>query len=262
MDRLSRSQTVGILALMVVITGGVFWGMMRTVQSASTSGINLREAFPQPPAAPPAVRPPDSLPSTASADPDPAVQSPATGASPAQPTPTPAADLVVHVAGAVRSPGVYHLRPGARAQDAVLAAGGPLPDANVDAINLAARVQDGTQIYVPTRSEQTEGGATADRDTASASAGGASPRDPSRSNNGSRSDKPEKLSDPSQGQVNLNTASSEELQRLPGIGPTMADRILAYRTTNGGFRTVEDLMQVSGIGQKKFEKLRPFLTVN
>jgi len=170
----------------------------------------------------------------------------------------------------VLKPGVYHFPPGARGEDALKAAGGPTASANTDAVNLAARLEDGSQLYFPTRQEQPAGGAPADtapaaQGTQAASAKksarpGAHPARPgSRSRGGS--DKPAKLTDPSQGTVNLNTATAADLQRLPGIGPAMADRILAYRQQNHGFQRVEDLLEISGIGDKKFAKLQPFVRV-
>ncbi len=175
----------------------------------------------------------------------------------------------MHVAGAVRKPGVYHLRPGARGEDALKAAGGPKPEANTDAVNLAARLEDGCQLYFPTRKEQPEGGAPAE--VASPAAYSAATKTQSKAAPGTGgvskagrkggSGKPGKLTHPAQGTINLNTATAEQLQRLPGVGPAMAERLLEFRKENHGFQSVEDLLQVSGIGEKKFEKMRPFVRV-
>jgi competence protein ComEA len=140
--------------------------------------------------------------------------------------------LYVHVGGAVVRPGLYALAEGARVDDAVRAAGGPLEDANLDALNLAARVKDGDKVLVPPRSADAKGDAGA-------------PPAPGEQD----------------GLVNLNTATQAELETLPGIGPALAQRIIEFRERNGGFRTVEDLLEVPGIGAKKFEELRDHVTV-
>ncbi|HYZ93892.1 MAG TPA: helix-hairpin-helix domain-containing protein [Actinomycetota bacterium] len=142
--------------------------------------------------------------------------------------------IYVHVGGAVRRPGLYRLEDGARVDDAVRAAGGVLEDADLDALNLAARVKDGDKILVPAEG-QGEGG------------GSAPPGSQAAGQQGSL--------------VNLNTASLSDLETLPGIGPALAQRILDFREKNGGFRTVEDLLEVPGIGSKKFEELRDLVTV-
>ncbi|MBC7247844.1 MAG: helix-hairpin-helix domain-containing protein [Actinobacteria bacterium] len=137
--------------------------------------------------------------------------------------------LTVHVAGAVARPGVVRLQEGARVLDAVEGAGGPLPEADLDALNLAQPVQDGQKISVPRKGEN--GGSTQGE-------GGKS-----------------------SGKVNINTADADELEKLPGIGPTLAERIVSYRENNGGFRSVEDLKKVSGIGEKKFAELRDLVEI-
>jgi len=174
---------------------------------------------------------------------------------------------VVHVAGAVKKPGVYHLKPGARNIDAVNAAGGFTAGANPDAINLAAPCEDSSQIYLPTRAEQPSGGSSAPvaRPTTSSAApyasGSVSARAGGAEKGAHSSHSSSKFSDPSQGQVNLNTADAAQLQHIPGVGPAMAERILAYRRTAGRFQSTEELLQISGIGDKKFQKMRPFMTV-
>lgn len=142
--------------------------------------------------------------------------------------------LYVHVGGAVRRPGLYRLEDGARVDDAVQAAGGVLEDADLDALNLAARVKDGDKVLVPSRN----GTAEASADT-QAGGGGAT----------------------SGGLVNLNTATIADLETLPGIGPAIARRIIDFRESNGGFRKIEDLLEVPGIGTKTFEELRDHVTV-
>lgn len=163
------------------------------------------------------------------------------------PRPLSPPDVVVHVAGAVKKPGVYHLKAEDRAEDAVKSAGGATPEALLDAINLAAHVQDGEQIYVPKKGEQTAGGATR-----------LSGKTSGRSTSGG---KPGKLTRPGEGTVNINSASEAELMRLPGVGPAMASRIIEHRKTVGPFQQPDELTDVSGIGPKKFEKMKGFVRV-
>ena len=132
--------------------------------------------------------------------------------------------LVVHVAGAVRRPGVYRLRAGARVGDAVERAGGARRRADLGAVNLAAELQDGRQVLVPLR---VRGGVAA-------AAGGTAPGVP----------------------LDLNTATVEQLDELDGIGPATAQQIVAYREAHGGFGSVEELDQVPGIGETRLAALR------
>src|SRR3954452_1279315 len=144
-----------------------------------------------------------------------------------------AAGSVVHVAGAVRDPGVYRLAAGARVQDAIERAGGARSGGDVNAINLAAKVADGQQIVVPARAR---GGAAAAVSVPSGGAGasGAAPGPP----------------------ISLNSATAEQLDTLDGVGPATAQKIIAWRTQHGGFRSVADLSQVPGIGPKKLAALK------
>ena len=139
--------------------------------------------------------------------------------------------VIVHVDGAVGAPGVYELKAGARVGEAVDAAGGLADDADTSTLNLAAEVADGEKVYVPHEGEP----APAEGD-GSASGGSASP-------------------------VNINTAGVEELDELPGVGEATARAIVEDRETNGPFSTPEDLMRVSGIGEKKFAKLEGSICV-
>jgi competence protein ComEA len=263
------------MVVLMAVACVIGFGALRAGQSAASApGITLREAFSQPPGAPPPGRPPVETPA----------QSPPTH--PAQPIPpadgaTPPAlppdEVVVHVAGAVRHPGVYHLPPGARNDDALKAAGGPTADANTDAVNLAAHAEDGSQLFIPTRKEHPDGGAPADPAPSETSVavpnspaapvrgkakGGATGNDKASKKQGTGRGHSNKLTSPSEGQINLNTADEEQLERLPGVGPAMAARLIAYRQQNGGFHKLEDLLQVSGIGQKKFAKLQPFVKLH
>lgn len=179
------------------------------------------------------------------------------------------ATVRVHVAGAVNNPGVYTLPAQGRTVDAIAAASGAAADADLDRVNLAGTLSDGVQIYVPHRGEtaapaqiQPNGGtANAGQGNAAngaaqngASQGGAQPQ-PARTLTASGS--AQKGSTP----VNINTATAEELQTLPRIGPAMAQRIIAWREAHGGFRSVDELDAVPGIGPSMLENLRPLVTV-
>ena len=153
----------------------------------------------------------------------------------AKATPAP---LRVYVSGAVHHPGVYRLPPESLVVDAIEQAGGETDDADLIAINLAHPLSDGEQIYVPTQDE------------------GAAPPPPI-ARTGTTDAGGEKKDNAPVGPVDLNTASQEELESLPGIGPAMAKRIIEGRPYN----TVDDLLKVKGIGEAKLEKLRPHVTV-
>lgn len=141
--------------------------------------------------------------------------------------PSPATSLWVDVTGKVHHPGVFKLRTGSRVVDAVRAAGGALPGTSMDSLNLAAKLTDGQQVAV---------GLTAAA-AAPAAGAGAAPAGPA-------------------GPVDLNTATVEQLQTLPGIGPVLAQRIIDYRTAHGPFTSVDGLQQVGGIGPSKFSQLK------
>jgi competence protein ComEA len=152
---------------------------------------------------------------------------------------TPPALLVVHVAGAVASPGVYELTPLARVIDAVTIAGGPTADADLDGLNLAAPLADGQRVYVPHAGEV---------DPAAVPSGG--PAAPAESGD-----------DAPRGPVNVNTASAAELESLPGVGPATAAAIIDERTRNGPFASIDDLERVPGIGPAKLAALRGQVTL-
>jgi competence protein ComEA len=135
--------------------------------------------------------------------------------------------LVVHVAGAVREPGLYRLAEGSRVADAVARAGGAAVSADTSAINLAAPLVDGMQVVVPARVEAASSG------------------DPPA---------------PTSGRVSLSSATVEELDALPGIGPVTAQKIVDHRAAHGGFRSVDDLDAIPGIGPARVEQLRELVT--
>jgi competence protein ComEA len=142
--------------------------------------------------------------------------------------------VFVHVAGAVRHPGVYTLRAGSRVADAVERAGGARASADLSAVNLASKLEDGRQVLVPRRLAAGAAPASA----AGAAAAGV-PAPP----------------------VDLNTATLEQLDTLDGVGPATAQKILDYRTEHGGFGSVDELGQVPGIGEKRLAALRDHVRV-
>ena len=150
-----------------------------------------------------------------------------------------ATEVYVDIDGAVVSPGVYRVKDGARVAQAIDAAGGLTPEADVTGLNRASKVADGQKIYVPKVGEQTVAAGGGVDGGAAASPG---------------------VSDAT-GLVNINTASASELQTLSGIGPSMAQSIIDERTQNGAFTSVDDLMRVSGIGEKKFAKIKDCICV-
>ena len=151
---------------------------------------------------------------------------------------------MVSVSGRVARPGLVRLAPGSRVGDAVDAAGGATPDADLTGLNLAARVTDGEQVVVGVPTPVTP--------PAGAAAGGAAPG--SGGGSGGAGGAPG-------GRVDLNTATLEQLDQLPGVGPVTAQRILEWRTQNGRFAAVEQLQEVSGIGDARFATLRDLVSV-
>lgn len=158
-----------------------------------------------------------------------------TATSDTKPTATATAKVIVDVVGRVHRPGLVTLLAGARVADAVRAAGGALAGTNLSSINLARVCVDGEQIAVGVAGAA----APAGTDPAGAAPGSGAPA----------------------GLVNLNTATAEQLDALPGVGPVMAQRIIAYRTDHGPFTAVTQLQQVSGIGDAKYADLSPLVTV-
>lgn len=139
--------------------------------------------------------------------------------------------VAVYICGAVKNPGVYVLASGARVIDALEAAGGFLPDADEKGVNLARVLSDGEQVTICTAKEAEEGGASGE------------------------------LKNPDDGRININTADAEELRKLPGIGETKAGDIITWRNDHGGFRSIEDIMKVSGIKESLFGRIKESITV-
>jgi competence protein ComEA len=206
----SRSQLLGGLAIgLVIVVLGAVWARGGGGAADAGAGANAGSG-----SGADATSPGATIPATLSVD-------DGAGA---------AGRIVVHVAGAVRHPGVYRLPDGTRVEGAIRRAGGPTRKANLDALNLAAKLSDGRQVLVPSRATVAATAATPAPD------GGGLP-------------------------VNLNSATVEELDVLDGIGPTTAQKILDYREAHGGFSSVDELDQVDGIGPARLASLRDQVTV-
>ena len=154
-------------------------------------------------------------------------------------------ELRVNVSGAVMSPGVYEMSNGDRVMDAIAAAGGVQANADLAYINLARRVQDESHYHIPLVGESPP----------------PAPPKSSTLGNSSYAQSPAQSSSPSVSLIDLNTASAQELETLPNIGPVMAGRIIAHRDANGPFTSVDDVENVPGIGPKTLDSIRPLVTV-
>lgn len=161
-------------------------------------------------------------------------------------------EIVVQIAGEVAVPGVYRLPDGARIVDLVAAAGGATPDGDPDALSLAGRLVDGDRVRVPRRGEVTEA------PIVSPNAGAGRP--PSAGTTTGVSSGSAAAGAPA-GPVDLNRAGADELDALPGVGPATAAAIVAHREQNGPFASVDDLLDVRGIGPAKLDAIRPLVTV-
>lgn len=159
----------------------------------------------------------------------------------AVPTPTPG-PIQVFVNGQVAAPAVYDLPPQSRVADAITAAGGFGVDADTAVVNLALPLTDGAQVYVPGIADNVPPPVTVSQPTAVPVVADAT--------------------SPTGGLINLNTATLEELDALPGIGPSTAQKILDHRDENGRFNTIEEIMNVSGIGEAKFNQIKDLITVD
>jgi len=152
--------------------------------------------------------------------------------------------IAVHVKGQVKNPGIVYLEEGKRVNDVLEAAGGVLETADLDAINLAAYVQDGQEIYVPAKGEIAK---LAENAFSSPS----QVQNPMPSNKTNSANK----------KININTASAKELEELPGIGAAIAQRIVDYRNQNGPFSDIEEIQNVSGIGSSRFNQIKDLIDV-
>lgn len=173
-------------------------------------------------------------------------------------------NIVVHVAGAVKKPGVYTLAQDARIQDAVQKAGGALPYGDPNQLNLAAWAEDGSRIEVPFKTKLAARPepldvplvTTAKPPAEITSEKPEATKAPAKTATTARNSKPAPAH-----KINLNKATLEELSLLPAVGPATAAKIIEHRKTNGAFSSVDDLDEIKGIGEKKIEKIRPYATV-
>ena len=226
----SQHRKIIIILVAVILAGGAYWMLKHfhpTLFLGEPDLVVETETAPPPTASPP---------------------------TPSAPTPKP--EIAIHVTGAVRSPGVYYLSTDARVHEAIEKAGGKTDRADIHSLNLAAKVRDGEQIYVPEIRQTPDVG---QRPPAPKTIKVPAPGATASSASSQPSVKRYAASDGSR--ININTATSQELQTIRGIGPAMARRIIEYRQTSGGFSTVDDLTNVKGIGEKTLEKLRDSLTV-
>ena len=227
-----RAAMVFGALLLVLGLGLALRAVLTAPDGASGAASPTSTGLPATAVDPAATGPPGSA-ATGPADPA------ATGPGAADPAGAPAGRIVVHVVGAVVSPGVVVLADGARVADAIAAAGGAASDADTEQLNLARVLGDGEQVRVPHAGEQLV-------------APDPGPSPPGGASGGST---------PGGGVVNINTAGAAELESLPGIGPALAARIVEYRDGHGPFASVDDLTDVPGIGPAKLEALRSQATV-
>lgn len=224
------------------IAGWLQWvGPVRLVAAIGAAAILALGAFwlLRAPVPPTEVTLPVARPSSSVADGGAAAASPPSAdTSSSSTSTTEPASVLVHVAGAVVGPGVYLLDGAARVHTAIDAAGGPTGDADLDGLNLASPVTDGERIYVPAAGEVDPADVPSGAAVTAADGSTAAP-----------------------GPVDLNRATTDELERLPGVGPATAAAIVDDRERNGPFATVDELDRVSGIGPSKLEALRDLVTV-
>ena len=154
--------------------------------------------------------------------------------------------VVIHITGSVKNPGIVKLKEGSRIEDAIEAAGGLTENADITKVNLAYVVEDGTKIKIPSASEEDIG----DEDIIDSKSGDniIIEENTVSSNNSTQT-------------ININKATEKEFETLPGIGPSLASKIIEYRNQNGKFGSIEDIKNVNGIGDSKYEKIKDLITV-
>lgn len=149
-------------------------------------------------------------------------------------------EILIHIAGAVNKEGVISIQENKRVIDAIEKAGGLKENADISNINLADTLEDGTKIYIPTKEELKE---------------------IENQNNLQQEQTSSQQTTKSTSKININKANTEQLQNLPGIGPAIAEKIIEYRNKNGNFNKIEDIKQVSGIGESKYNKIKDLITI-
>ena len=154
--------------------------------------------------------------------------------------------VIIHITGSVKNPGIVKLKEESRIEDAIEAAGGLTENADITKVNLAYVVEDGTKIKIPSASEEDIG----DEDIIDSKSGDniIIEENTISSNNSTQT-------------ININKATEKEFETLPGIGPSLASKIIEYRNQNGKFGSIEDIKNVNGIGDSKYEKIKDLITV-
>lgn len=150
--------------------------------------------------------------------------------------------IAIHITGEVKKPGLLYLKAGSRIADAIKEAGGATKNAHLDRVNLAYVLSDGQKIYIPNKNKKEE-----KIEYIISNSGENILVEEGNSNNNQKG---------GEGKVNINTAGQTELETLPGIGPSLAQRIIEYRETNGNFQSIEDLQNVKGIGDSKYSNIK------
>ncbi len=222
----SKNQKLALIAIVGLILIGVSIKLARNANSSRYEGVVFKEAESD------------------------GVGVVTSGSDPMQSSANSSGKVVFQVAGCVKSPDVYTLPTGSRIIDGIRAAGGVKSDASVQSLNLAARIDDGARIYVPSRQESAASASSASTQNGAANSSG-----------GKSSSSAEKLRNPGDGTVNINRASESDMQRLPGVGPSTAAKIIEFRGQIGHFTSVDQLDEVKGIGPKKLQKMRPFISL-
>ena len=240
--RITSKHIYIVILVLICVGAGIFYYFHRddarqtfTVEGSTDPAAELNTDTPQPPESAAAVPAAPSV----SASPSP---------SPSPPAPK---TVTVYITGAVNKEGMYTMPDGERVEDLIALAGGAAPDADLSRVNLAAYVQDAQHIVVPKKDETVKPDTNAATSKSSGSSGGSSS---SSKSSGSKATP--------QTPVNINTATAEELQTLPGIGPVSAQNIILFRTKYGPFKTPAGIQAVSGIGQAEFFKIENYITVN
>ena len=157
--------------------------------------------------------------------------------------------VIVHITGAVKNNGVYELEPESRIIDVINKAGGLAEDADVTTINLAYKIEDGMKIHIPKKGENLENNTIQNSNNITTESGLPKTNTEGKTSQSNNQTK----------KVNINTATKEELDTLPGIGESTAQKIIDYRNKNGKFTSIEEIKEVSGIGESKYEKIKDMI---
>jgi competence protein ComEA len=247
--RRDRSFAIKVVASVIIVCALMVSLLVRVLGVSSTAParrVSVVERLPKASGAS-AASPAEVLPSSVPA-PNPVASSIVPLSPPALPTTASPVRIVVHAAGAITNPGVYVFDGGARVADLVSSAGGPTSDADIDRLNLAAPLNDGTRVYIPFRGKEVPATVGVDGAPSAPSPGG--PSTPGSPGNTTPT-----------GKLNLNTATAEQLDALPGVGPATAAAIIEHRTKIGRFRSITQLLDVPGIGEAKLAALRTRVSV-